>query len=87
MLRYGADDAEVVERLRWMHRVLGRSLARALGCTGPIDLIELQRGALLAGDELHHHTHEATRLLHRALAHHLPGPVSRRSSAATTSSR
>jgi hypothetical protein len=76
VLRYGADDAEVVERLRWMHRVLGRSLARALTRTGPLDLIELQRSALAAGDELHHHTHAATRLMHRALDRHLPGPVS-----------
>jgi hypothetical protein len=76
VLRYGADDAEVVERLEWMHRVLGRSLSRALACTGPLDLIELQRRALLAGDELHHHTHAATKIIHDALAPHLPGPVS-----------
>ena len=76
VLRYGADDDEVVERLRWMHRVLGRSLARALARTGPLDLVELQRRALLAGDELHHRTHVATGLVHRALGRHLPGPVS-----------
>lgn len=76
VLRYGADGPDVVERLDWMHRVLGRSLARALARTGPIDLIALQRRALLAGDELHHHTHHATRLLHGALAAHLPPRVS-----------
>ena len=76
VLRYGAHDAEVVERLRWMQRVLGRSLSRALARTGPVDLIELQRRALLEGDELHHHTHAATRLLHRALVRHLPAAVS-----------
>ena len=76
VLRYGAYSAEVVERLRWMQRVLGRSLARALARTGPVDLIELQRRALLEGDELHHHTHAATRLLHRALGRHLPATVS-----------
>jgi Protein of unknown function (DUF1116) len=76
VLRYGADGPEVVERLRWMHRVLGRSLARALTRTGPLDLVAIQRRALLAGDELHHHTHHATRLVHRSLAHHLPPRVS-----------
>jgi len=76
VLRYGADGPEVVERLRWMHRVLGRSLARALARTGPLDLIELQRRALLAGDELHHHTHVATKLVYSMLGNHLPGPVS-----------
>jgi len=75
VLRYGADGPDVVERLRWMNRVLGRSLARALARTGPLDLVSLQRRALQAGDELHHHTHHATRLLHRALARHLPPRV------------
>jgi hypothetical protein len=76
VLRYGADDDEVVARLQWMHKVLGRSLARALDRKGPVDLLELQRRALLAGDECHHRTHTGTRLLHAALAPHLPGEVS-----------
>jgi Protein of unknown function (DUF1116) len=76
VLRYGADGPDVVERLRWMHRVLGRSLARALARTGPLDLIALQRRALVAGDELHHHTHHATLLLQDALGYHLPPRVS-----------
>ena len=76
VLRYGADGPDVIERVRWMHRVLGRSLSRALANTGPLDLIALQRRALLAGDELHHHTHHATRLVHRALSPYLPPRVS-----------
>lgn len=76
VLRYGADGPDVIERLRWIQRVLGRSLSRAIARTRPLDLIELQRRALLAGDELHHHTHHATRLMHRALSHHLPPRVS-----------
>ena len=72
MLRYGADDAEVVERLRWMRDVLGPALASALARTGPLDLIALQRRALLEGDECHHRTHAGTQLLHAALADELP---------------
>jgi hypothetical protein len=75
VLRYGADDAEVVARLGWMRDVLGPSLARALERTGPLDLLELQRRALLEGDECHHRTHAGTRLLHDAFAEHLPGDV------------
>lgn len=76
VLRYGADGPDVIERLRWMHRVVGRSLSRALANTGPLDLIALQRRALLAGDELHHRTHHATWLVHRALSPRLPPRVS-----------
>ena len=72
VLRYGADDEEVVARLRWMEAVLGPALDAALAATGPLDLIALQRDALLAGDECHHRTHAGTRLLHDALAPHLP---------------
>ena len=35
VLRYGADDDEVVARLRWMRDVLGPALARALARTRP----------------------------------------------------
>ena len=75
VLRYGADDAEVVARLEWMRDVLGPALARALTRSGPLDLLELQRMALLEGDECHHRTHAGTRLLHDALAGELPPEV------------
>lgn len=76
VLRYGADGAEVVARLEWMRDVLGPALAKALEQTGPLDLLELQRRALLDGDECHHRTHAGTRLVHAALAPHLPAEVS-----------
>jgi hypothetical protein len=76
VLRYGADDAEVVERLRWMRDMLGPALADALARTGPLDLIELQRLALLDGDECHHRTHAGTQRLHSALAGELPAEAS-----------
>ena len=72
VLRYGADDDEVVERLRWMRDVLGPALERALDRTGPVDLLELQRRALLEGDECHHRTYAGTDLLLAALAAELP---------------
>lgn len=75
VLRYGADDAEVVARLQWMRDVLGPALAAALARSGPLDLIEFQRAALLAGDECHHRTHAGTRFLHDALPE-LPAEVS-----------
>ncbi|SDK94316.1 Protein of unknown function [Nonomuraea maritima] len=68
VLRYGAYGPEVLERLRWMDRVLGPALAAALGRTGPIDLRALMAQALQMGDELHNRNRAATSLLLRALA-------------------
>lgn len=68
VLRYGADDAEVVARLAWMRDVLAPGLARALALRGPLDLLELQARALALGDECHHRTEAGTRLMADALA-------------------
>jgi hypothetical protein len=68
VLRYGADDAEVVARLAWMRDVLGPELARALAARGPLDLLELNADALARGDECHHRTEAGTALIADALA-------------------
>lgn len=75
VLRYGADGAEVEERLRWMRDVLGPSLAAALASHGPVDLIEVQRRAMLQGDECHHRTEAGTAILAERLRPHLPEEV------------
>ncbi len=67
VLRYGANDAAVLERLRWMAAVLGPDLARALEA-GPIDLAGISQRALQMGDELHNRHRAATSLLFRELA-------------------
>jgi hypothetical protein len=68
VLRYGADDAEVVARLAWMRDVLGPELARALAARGPLDLLELHADALARADECHHRTEAGTELVAGALA-------------------
>ncbi|SEG32668.1 Protein of unknown function [Nonomuraea solani] len=68
VLRYGAYGPEVLDRLRWMDRVLGPSLAATLERTGPIDLRALMAQALQMGDELHNRNRAATSLLLRELA-------------------
>jgi hypothetical protein len=67
VLRYGANDEAVLERLRWMAAVLGPDLARALE-QGPIDLGSINQRALQMGDELHNRHRAATSLLFRELA-------------------
>jgi hypothetical protein len=67
VLRYGANDEAVLERLRWMGGVLGPELARALE-QGPIDLAGINQRALQMGDELHNRHRAATSMLFRELA-------------------
>ena len=67
VLRYGANDEAVLERLRWLARVLAPDLARALDA-GPIDLATINQKALQMGDELHNRHRAATSLLFRELA-------------------
>lgn len=67
VLRYGANDDAVLDRLRWMRDVLGPSLARALE-SGSVDLAAINQRALQMGDELHNRHRAATSLLFRELA-------------------
>jgi Protein of unknown function (DUF1116) len=68
VLRYGAYDAEVLERLAWMRDVLARVLAAALArLEEPLDLRALIAQALQMGDEGHNRNRAGTSLLLRAL--------------------
>jgi len=71
VLRYGAYDAEVITRLRWMEQVLAPLLQRALAALGPLDVRSLIAQALQMGDEVHNRNRAATSLLIRTLAPHL----------------
>jgi len=68
VLRYGAYSEEVIDRLRWMERVLYPTLKRAVGKLGKIDLKHIIAQALHMGDEVHNRNRAATSLLHRILA-------------------
>jgi hypothetical protein len=67
VLRYGANDEHVLDRLRWMASTLGPDLAQAL-TRGPIDLGSIVSRALQMGDEMHNRHRAATSLLFRELA-------------------
>ncbi|MCX6556646.1 MAG: DUF1116 domain-containing protein [Candidatus Aminicenantes bacterium] len=68
VLRYGAFDPEVIQRLRWLGKILAPSLDEALRLNGPLDLKMIIAQALHMGDELHNRNRAATSLLYRALA-------------------
>jgi len=68
VLRYGAFAPEVIQRLRWMEKILYPNLDEALRLNGPLDLKLIIAQALHMGDELHNRNRAATSLFYRALA-------------------
>jgi len=52
-LRYGSNDAQTLERLRWIEGGLARILGTAVRASGGIDLFAILRQALHMGDEGH----------------------------------
>ncbi|MBI2468887.1 MAG: DUF1116 domain-containing protein [Candidatus Rokubacteria bacterium] len=71
VLRMGAYDGSVLERLAWMNRELAPILDAALARAGPLDVKSLIARALTMGDEAHNRNTAATSLLVRALAPHV----------------
>ncbi|MFC5607680.1 DUF1116 domain-containing protein [Variovorax soli] len=68
ILRMGANDASVIERLHWMRDVLGPILAAAMDRAGEIDLRLMLSQALHMGDEAHNRNNAGTCLLIQKLA-------------------
>ncbi|HEX2235539.1 MAG TPA: acyl-CoA synthetase FdrA [Actinomycetota bacterium] len=67
VLRYGANDDEVLTRLRWMRDVMAPVMASALEASGPVDLRTMIAQALQMGDEAHNRNRAGTSLFLRAL--------------------
>jgi hypothetical protein len=67
VLRYGAFDTEVIQRLRWMATILAPVLREALRRAGPVDLRALIAQALQMGDDGHNRNRAGTSLLLRRL--------------------
>ncbi len=68
VLRYGANDQEVLERLHWMRDVLGPALGRAIRAAGGVDVKQHTAQALQMGDECHNRNRAASSILIRTLA-------------------
>jgi Protein of unknown function (DUF1116) len=68
-LRFGANDVEVLDRLRWMAARLGPVLQAALQELGePLNLKAITAQALQMGDECHNRNVAATSMVARTLA-------------------
>jgi hypothetical protein len=71
VLRYGANSPEVIERLRWIEKVLAPVIARALEARGPLDIKAVIAQVLQMGDEGHNRNRAGTSIVLRELAPHL----------------
>ena len=68
VMRFGGNDAEVLDRLRWLRDVLGPAMGAALRQSGGIALKPLVARGLTMGDEMHQRNLACSGLLLRALA-------------------
>ena len=68
VMRFGGNDAEVLERLRWIRDEFGPALGRALRQTGGLPLKSLIARGLTMGDEMHQRNVACSSLTMRALA-------------------
>lgn len=71
VLRFGATDAGVIARLRWLAAEAGPLLGAALRGAKGIELRPLMAQALRMGDEMHQRNVAASALLARALMPHV----------------
>lgn len=67
ILRMGANDQSVIDRLNWMRDVQGPMLRDAMKIIGEIDLRLMLAQALHMGDECHNRNNAGTTLLIQAL--------------------
>jgi hypothetical protein len=67
VLRFGAHNKEVLDRLRWMADVLAPTMSAILATHGPLELKPLIAQALHMGDECHNRNAAASSLLLKKL--------------------
>lgn len=65
VMRFGANDQEVIDRLSWFRDSLGPNLDKAIGLAGGINLKVLMAQALAMGDEMHQRNIAASSLFAR----------------------
>jgi hypothetical protein len=68
VLRYGAYNEPVIEKLRWMENTLYPVLKKAVAKLGKIDLKNIIAQALHMGDEVHNRNRAATSVFYRTIA-------------------
>ena len=82
VMRFGGNDEEVLDRLRWLRDVLGPAMGTALRQSDGIPLKPLIARGLTMGDEMHQRNVACSGLLLRALAPELARVMSDRAALA-----
>ncbi len=67
VMRFGANDQEVLDRLAWFRDSLGPALDKAIAIAGGINLRVIMAQALAMGDEMHQRNTAATSLFVRKI--------------------
>lgn len=67
VMRFGANDDEVIERLKWLEQSLAPALKNAISISGSINLKVLISKALAMGDEMHQRNIAASSLFARLI--------------------
>ncbi|MDP6512569.1 MAG: DUF1116 domain-containing protein, partial [SAR202 cluster bacterium] len=73
VMRFGANDDTVIQRLQWLQTGLAPVLREAVQAAGGVELRPIVSRALTMGDEMHQRNVAATSLLMRTLAPHIAG--------------
>ncbi len=71
VLRFGANGSDVIEKLKWMEKILGPALGDALAKSDGINLKNITAQALHMGDEVHNRNKAATSLFMREIIPYL----------------
>jgi hypothetical protein len=71
VMRFGANDAEVLARIGWLRDEFGPALGAALRRMGGLELAPLVARGLAMGDEMHQRNVACSALVLRAVAPHL----------------
>ena len=71
VMRFGANDTEVINRLKWIETVLAPAINKSLSVSGPIPLKVIMAKALTMGDEMHQRNVAASLILVKELMKHL----------------
>lgn len=71
VMRFGANDQSVIDRLKWLETSLGPALKKALELSGPIGIKVIIAKALAMGDEMHQRNIAASSLFARIILPYL----------------
>lgn len=67
VMRFGANDESVINRLKWIENTLSKVIKKAVELSGPIELKVIMSKALSMGDEMHQRNIAASSLIAREL--------------------